>query len=130
VTVPVRLIVEVPAGGRLERQLRDDPPAAVSRGEVAVVALAPDPGGKLDSARAGQVVMAAPAPETLTREPEDVHRVIDDAGTGPEPLVVVIEAAEELRQEELEVVLDAAEHTERNVIVRIVSEIEPIAGGG
>jgi hypothetical protein len=125
VTVPVRLIVEVPSDGQLERQLRDNPPAAVRDGEVTVVPLAPDPDGKLGTARAGQVVMSVPAPETLTREPDDVHRVIDDAGSGAEPLVVVVEAAEELREEEIAVLLDAAERTERNVIVRIISEIEP-----
>jgi hypothetical protein len=126
VSAPVRLIVEVPSGGRLERQLRDDPPVAVRSGEVTVVPLAPDADGKLNTARAGQVVMSIPAPETLTREPDDVHRVIDHAGAGTEPLVVVVEAAEELREEELAVLLDAAERTERNVIVRIISEIEPL----
>jgi hypothetical protein len=48
--------------------------------------------------------------------------VIAHAGTGVEPLVVVVEAAEELREEELAAVLEAATHTSRAVILRIVRD--------
>jgi hypothetical protein len=63
-----------------------------------------------------------PSPEALPREADEVHRVIAQAGTGVEPLVVVVEAAEQLRQDELAAVLDAAGHTSRAVILRIISD--------
>jgi hypothetical protein len=121
--VPVRLILEVAAGSRLEARLREQPPMAVHNGDVAVVPLPSDPDGNLEASRAGQVVLSVPAPETLTREPEKVHHVIDHAGSGVEPLVVVVEAAEQLLDEELAVVLDAAKHARRDVILRVVEPV-------
>jgi len=67
-------------------------------------------------------VLSVPSPETLSREPDEVRRVIDAAGNGPEPLVVVVEAADELRGDELAVVLDAADRTSRAVILRVVGD--------
>ena len=46
--------------------------------------------------------------------------MIDDAGTGSEPLLVVVEVAEELREEELGAVIAAAEHARRPVILRVM----------
>ena len=46
--------------------------------------------------------------------------MISRAGTGVEPLVVVVEAAEELREDELASVLDAASHASRPVLLRII----------
>ena len=43
-------------------------------------------------------------------------------GTGDEPLVVVVEAAEELREDELAPVLEAAGHTPRAVILRVMGD--------
>jgi hypothetical protein len=48
--------------------------------------------------------------------------VVGGAGGGVEPLVIVIEAAEELRSDELAVVVDAASHTSRPVILRIMRD--------
>jgi transcription initiation factor IIE alpha subunit len=48
--------------------------------------------------------------------------VIAQAGTGVEPLVVVVEAAGELREDELAAVLEAAQHTSRRVIMRIIRD--------
>jgi hypothetical protein len=42
------------------------------------------------------------------------------AKTGVEPLVVELEAAEELREDELAAALDAAGHTSRAVIRRVI----------
>ncbi|MBV9005377.1 MAG: hypothetical protein JO181_12020, partial [Solirubrobacterales bacterium] len=72
------------------------------------------------AAGAGEVVLSVPSPETLSREADEVRRVITRAGAGIEPLVVVVEAAEEVRQEELAVVVEAAEHSPRPVILRVV----------
>ena len=48
--------------------------------------------------------------------------MIGQAGTGAEPLVVVVEAAEQLRESDLAPLLDGAAHTSRAVIVRIVRD--------
>ena len=56
------------------------------------------------------------------RQSDDVRRVIDRAGEGVEPLVVVVEAADELRDDELAAVLDAARRTARSVILRVAAD--------
>jgi hypothetical protein len=116
------LIIQVPRGGAVERQLSAQPPDSVASGQ-AVVEIAPtDAEGRLEAPAAGQVVLSLPSPEGLEREAGEVRRVIAHAGTGVEPLVVVVEAGEELREEELAAVLDAAGHTSRAVILRIVGD--------
>ena len=83
---------------------------------------ATDAEGNLEALAAGQVVMSLPSPEALAREPGEVRRVIARAGTGVEPLVIVVEAAEELREEELAATLDAAGRAPRAVILRVVRD--------
>ena len=61
-----------------------------------------------------------PSPEGLARDAGEVRRVIAQAGTGAEPLVVEVEAAEELREEEVAPLLEAAGHASRPVILRII----------
>jgi hypothetical protein len=117
-----RLILEVARGSAVERQLGADAPRAVADGAVAVVAGPADAAGVLEPPAAGKVVLSVPSPEALTREPDEVRRVIAEAGTGTEPLVVVIEAAEELRDDELAVILDAAGRSSRPVIVRVLRD--------
>jgi hypothetical protein len=67
-------------------------------------------------------VLSVPSPEALAREADEVRRVIAEAGTGVEPLVVVIEAAEELRDEELAPALAASAHASRPVILRVIRD--------
>jgi hypothetical protein len=67
-------------------------------------------------------VLSVASPEALTRDPEQVHRVIDEAGTGTQPLVVVVEAADELRDDELDPLLDAAARSSRSIILRIAAD--------
>jgi hypothetical protein len=83
---------------------------------------ATDAEGNLESPAAGQIVLSVPSPEALKREAGEVRHVLARAGTGVEPLVVEVEAAEELREEELAAVLDAASHTSRAVILRIIRD--------
>ena len=71
---------------------------------------------------AGEVVLSVPSPEGLAREAGELRRVIARAGTGVEPLVLVVEAAEELREDELAAILEAAGHTSRAVILRIMRD--------
>jgi hypothetical protein len=115
-----RLIVEVPHGSPVEGQLRREPPPSVVFGAVVVEAGPTDDAGNLEAPGAGEVVLSVPSPETLVREAAEVRRVIAGAGTGIEPLVVVVEAAEELREDELAVVLDAAAHSSRPVLLRVI----------
>jgi hypothetical protein len=63
-----------------------------------------------------------PSPEALSRDPAEVTRVIDRAGTGTEPLVIVIGDAEELREEELAALVQAATRSSRPVIVRVIRD--------
>lgn len=117
-----RLIIELPDGGAVARQLNTRALSSVASGEVVVEAGPTDAEGNLESAAAGQVVISVPSPEALQREAGEVRRVIAQAGTGVEPLVVEVEAAEELRDEELAAVLAGASHTSRDVILRIVRD--------
>jgi hypothetical protein len=117
-----RLIVQVARGGAVERQLSANAPQAVASGEVVVDIGATSADGHLEPAPAGKVVLSVPSPEALVREAGEVRRVIAGAGTGAEPLVVVVEAAEELRDDELAAILDAARHTSRPVILRIIRD--------
>jgi hypothetical protein len=116
------LIVQVPRGSAVERQLETQPPASVSSGDVVFEAGPTDAEGNLEAIAAGEVVLSLLSSEALEREADEVRRVIEHAGTGVEPLVVVLEAAEELRDVELAPLLDAAGRSPRAVILRIVRD--------
>lgn len=116
------LIIQVPSGGAVERQLTAQPLPSIASGEVVVEAGPTDAKHTLEASAAGEVVLSVPSPESLRREAAEVGRVIAHAGTGVEPLVVAVEAAEELREEELVALLGAARHASRAVILRIVRD--------
>jgi hypothetical protein len=116
------LIIQLPSGGAVDRFLAASMPVSVAAGEVVVEAGAPDAEGHVEWPDVGQVVMSVPSPEALEREADEVRRVIAHAGTGVDPLIVVVEAAEELREQELAVPLQAAAHASRPVILRIVRD--------
>jgi hypothetical protein len=117
-----KLIVEVPQGGAVQRQLTAAELPSITGGEVVVAAGPTDADGRLEAAAAGQIVLSVPSPAGLSRDPDSVRRVIGEAGTGTEPLVIVVEAAEELLEEELSPVLAAAGHTSRAVILRVIAD--------
>jgi hypothetical protein len=114
------LILQVPRDSEVYRNLREEPPAAVAGGEILVEVGATDEQGNLEPPLGGEVVLSVPSPEALAREAREVRRVIAHAGTGAEPLVVVIEAAEAFRDEELAPALEAAGRTSRPVILRVI----------
>jgi hypothetical protein len=116
------LIIQLPRGSAVDRQLSAQTPQSVASGEVVVEVGPTDAEGHLEPAAAGQVVLSLPSPEALAREAGEVRRVIGQAGTGDEPLVVVVEAAEELREDELAALLEAAKHASRTVILRIIRD--------
>jgi hypothetical protein len=117
-----RLIIQVPRGSAVDRQLSGQAPASVAGGEVVVDVGPTDAEGHLEPPAAGQVVLSVPSPEALARDAGEVRRTIAGAGTGTQPLVVVVEAAEELREDELAAVLEAADRTSRSVILRIIRD--------
>lgn len=114
--------MQVPSGGRAEQQLRADAPPAVADGRVVVQAGPTDSDGRLEAITVGDVVLSVPSPEALRREPDAIRRAVGRAGAGPEPLVVVIQAADELREDELAALLDAAAHAHRPVMVRVIAD--------
>jgi hypothetical protein len=117
------LIIQVPRGSAVERQLQTAPPPAM-RGHDVVIQTAPtDEEGNLEDL-AGDVVLSVLAPEELSRNADEVRRVLTHAGTGTAPLVVVVEAAEELHDDQLAPVLEAAQRAPRPVILRIIRPSE------
>jgi hypothetical protein len=118
------LIIQVPRGSNVERQLREEPPPALSTLEVLVQTGATDDQGVLEPPIGGEVVLSVPSPESLERQGEDVRRVVGQAGTGTAPLVIVVEAGEVLRQEDLEPVVAAASRASRPVILRVIRPSE------
>jgi hypothetical protein len=122
VTEGAVLIIQVARGGAVDRQLGVERPQSVSSGDAVVEAGPADEAGALVPPDQGDVVLSLPSPEALRRERDEVRRVIGEAGQGVEPLVVVVEAAEELRDEELAGVLEAANESPRPVILRIIRD--------
>jgi hypothetical protein len=116
------LVVQVARGSATELRLRAQSPRSVEAGETVVEALPADEAGVLDAPLVGEVILSVPSPETLDREADEVRRVINHAPSGNAPLVIIVEAAEELRDEELTAVLDAAAHTDRTVILRVIRD--------
>jgi hypothetical protein len=82
-----------------------------------------DPGadGSLDPPEAGEVIMSVLSPEAL-REQDEIRGVINGAAAGEQALVILIEAAEYLREDELAVVLDAANRVNRVIILRVMAD--------
>ena len=117
-----RLIVQVPRDGAVARQLSAEPPPRVAGGDIVVDVGPTDGEGNLEAPAAGEVVLSVPSPEALARDPGEVRQVLGRAGTGVEPLVVVVEAAEQLREDEPSAILDAADRAPRAVILRIVRD--------
>jgi len=117
-----RLIVQVARGGAVQRQLSAQAPPAVAAGEVVVEVGPATAAGHLDPPAAGRVVLSVPSPESLVLQADELRRVIAGAGAGVEPLVVVVEAAEELRDDELAAILEASGHASGPVILRIIRD--------
>jgi hypothetical protein len=115
----VKLIIQVPAGSAADLSLKADPPAVIADVRVIVEHLHPGEDGTLPPPAAGEVVLTVPSPEALRREPAQVTDSIAAAATDGPPLIILVEGAESLRDDELATVLDAALTTDRMVILRI-----------
>ena len=126
----VALIIQLPRGSAVDRQLREDPPPSVSSGRAVIERLPADTEGRLLPPPAGEVVLSVLSPEALSREAEQVRQVIKQAAADGGPLVVLVRAAEELREDEIAAVLDAAVRTRRVVLLRVLGRscTSPAAG--
>jgi hypothetical protein len=116
------LIVQLARDGAVDRSFRADPPPSVTGGQVLLDHVPGGADGRLVPPEAGEIVMSVLSPEALTREPDQIRDVIRRAPAGHEPLVIIVQAATELREEELAVVLDAAARARRHVIVRVMAD--------
>lgn len=114
------VIVQLARDSAVDRNLRDDPPPSVLSGRVVLDHVAPGADGRLGPPEGGEVVLSVLSPEAL-REPDQVREAIGQAADG-EPPVIMIEAGEYLREDELAVVVDAAARTHRTLILRVVSD--------
>jgi hypothetical protein len=117
----VGVIVELARGGAVDRNLRADVPPSITSGRIVLDHIQGDQDGNLGPPRAGQVVMSVPSPEAL-RDQEEVRRSVAETDTGDEPPVIIVEAAEYLREDELAPVLAAADLADRTVIVRLLAD--------
>jgi hypothetical protein len=114
------LIVQVPQGGRLERRLREDPRGAV------LDPVRPVTPGCIDPPPAARAVFSTASPEGLVREREELVGAVTAARAGTEPLAILVEGAEELREDELAAARAAAARARRDVILVLMRELEPI----
>jgi hypothetical protein len=117
------LIIQLPRGSSLDNHLREEPPAGIADGRVVLEHLVPNSDGQLLPPRAGEIILTVPSPEALRREPDEIRRVVTEAAADGGPLVVLVEGAEYLRDDELEAVLSAAAKTGRLVILRITEGV-------
>ena len=119
---PVRVIVELARDGEVDRNLRADPPPSLASDQVVLDQIEAGPHGNIGPPEAGEVIMSVPSPEAVRRDVQEVRDAVSQADDSDEPLTIVVEAAEYLREDELSVVLDAAQRAGRLVILRIVAD--------
>ena len=117
------VIFQVPRGSAIERQLRDDPPQ-VFRGDAVLVETGPtDEQGNLE-ALAGQTVLAVPSFGELERQVDGLRHLLHQAGTGTQPLVILVGAAELIAEQLATAVVEAARDAPRPVFVRVIRPSE------
>lgn len=121
-TSEASLIVQLPRDGAVDRHFQAGPPPSVASGRVVLDHITPGAGGRLGPPEAGEIVMSVLSPEALIRERQQLRDVVHRAAAGDEPLVIIVQAAEELREDELAAVLAGAAHTRRPVILRVMAD--------
>jgi hypothetical protein len=117
----VGLIVELTRDSAVDRNVRADLPPSITGGRVVLDHIEADDLGRLDPPPAGEVVLTVLSPEALRRDPQVVRDAIAQADFD-QPPVIVVEAAEYLREDEIAAVLDAADRADRTVILRLVTD--------
>ena len=117
----VGLVVELTRGSAVDRNVRADVPPSIKSGRVALDHIEADDLGRLSPPPAGEVVLTVLSPEALRRDPQVVRDAIAQADSD-QPPVIVVEAGEYLREDEIAAVLDAADRADRTVILRILTD--------
>jgi len=117
------LIIQLPRDSSVDVHLREEPPASLTDRRVVLEHLTAGPDGKLAPPEAGEILLTVPSPEALRREYDEVLRQVVDAEEDGGPLVLLVEGAEYLRDDEIGAVLDAAEATKRVLILRILEGV-------
>ncbi len=117
------LIIQLPRDSSVDVHLREEPPASLTDRRVVLEHLSAGPDGKLTPPEAGEILLTVPSPEALRRETDDLLRLVIDAAEDGGPLVVLVEGAEYLRDDEIAPVLDAAAATKRVLILRILEGV-------
>jgi hypothetical protein len=115
----VALIIQLPAGSALDLQLQKEPPPSAADRRVVIEPIAPGADGRIEPPEAGRVVLSFLSPEDLRREAEQISREFS-LNTGSEPPVVVLQVAEELREDQLGILLQAAELAKRVVLLCVL----------
>ena len=115
------VIVQLPRDSAIDHELRAYPLPSVANGQAVLDHVRPGADGRLEPPEASEIVMSVPSPEGL-RQPSEVRDVIEQAPDKRKPLMIIVEAAEELREEELAAVVGAAEHAHRRVIIRLMAD--------
>ena len=110
------LIVQLPRGSAVERNWAEELPPSVASGRVVVEHFTGE-----GPPEASEVVLSVLSPEAL-RDRQQVLDVIEQAPDEGEPLVIIVEAAEYLREDELAAALDAADRTRSPVILRVLAD--------
>ncbi len=82
-----------------------------------------DKQGNLE-ALAGETVLAVPSFEELERKTGELRHLLQQAGGGAQPLVIVVGAAEEIDDRLAGAVVDAARSASRPVFVRVLRPSE------
>ena len=114
------VIVQLPRDGAADRELHAYPPPSVASGQVVLEHVRAGAGGRLEPPEDSEIIMSVLSPEAL-RQPSEVGDAIEQAPEKRRPLMIIVEAAEELREEELAAVVGAAERARRLVIIRIMA---------
>jgi hypothetical protein len=115
----VALIIQLPAGSALDLQLQKEPPPSAADRRVVIEPVQPGADGRIVPPEAGRVVLSFLSPEDLRREAEQIGREFS-LNTGSEPPVVVLQVAEELREDQLGILLRAAEQAKRTVLLCVL----------
>ena len=82
-----------------------------------------DAQGNLE-ALAGETVLSVPSFEELERQVDGLRKLLRQAGTGTEPLVILIGAAELIGDQLASAVVSAARDAYRPVFVRVIRPSE------
>jgi hypothetical protein len=119
------VVIRVYDGGRIAKQLREDPPSAIKEGQVAVEPVRDEDD---NDGSAGQVVPPGTGGgafvirtlDALMAQRIEVREKVADAGGRGEPFHITVESADEIRNEHVEMLLEAAENVGQVVIIRVL----------